>query len=128
MQTDVIHLMPFFLFSRRKRGLVAGKNREICEDLFFLFVSCSPSSLVLSRPPNLPIFFFPFFFSKILHSPPCPSLHTKKKRTSQFRVFCPHCIAITPSTIVLLVGRGGGGDCIDIKTSNAYGLHRNYHK
>ena len=130
MQTAVIHLMPFFLFSRRKEGWWREKT-ERSGDLFFLFVclfvSCSPSSLVLSRPPNLLIFFFPFFFSKILHPP--PSLHTKKERTSsQFRVFCPHCIAITPSTIVLLVGRGGGGDCIDIKTSNAYGLHRNYYK
>ena len=130
MQTDVIHLMPFFLFFLgRKEGWWREKT-ERSGDLFFfvcLFVSCSPSSLILSHPPNLLIFFFPFFFSKILHPP--PSLHTKKERTSsQFRVFCPHCIAITPSTIVLLVGRGGGGDCIDIKTSNAYGLHRNYNK
>ena len=129
MQTDVIHLMPFFSFFSEKRGLVAGKNREIWRSVFFClfvclllaFVSCSLSS------PEFTYFFLPFFFSKILHPP--PSLHTKKERTSsQFRVFCPHCIAITPSTIVLLVGRGGGGDCIDVKTSNAYGLHRNYYK
>ena len=93
MQTDVVHLMPFFsFFSRRKEGWWREKT-ERSGDLFF-FVCLS----------------------------------TQKRKEPQFRVFCPHCIAITPSTIVLLVGRGGGGDCIDIKTSNAYGLHRNYHK
>ena len=129
MQTDVVHLMPFFsFFSRRKEGWWREKT-ERSGDLFFFCLSLARLRLLFSLVPRLYLFFFfPFFFSKILHPPPCPSLHTKKKRTSQFRVFCPHCIAITPSTIVLLVGRGGGGDCIDIKTSNAYGLHRNYHK
>ena len=129
MQTDVVHLMPFFsFFSRRKEGWWREKT-ERSGDLFFFCLSLARLRLLFSLVPRLYLFFFfPFFFSKILHPPPCPSLHTKKKRTSQFRVFCPHCIAITPSTIVLLVGRGGGGDCIDIKTSNAYGLHRNYYK
>ncbi len=130
MQTDVVHLMPFFFFFlSEKRGLVAGKNREIWRSVFFcLFVSCSPSSLVLSRPPTLPFFFFPFSSSQKFSILLLVLLSTQKRKEPQFRVFCPHCIAITPSTIVLLVGRGGGGDCIDIKTSNAYGLHRNYHK
>ena len=108
---------------------MAGKNREIWRSVFFcLFVSCSPSSLVLSRPPTLPFFFFPFSSSQKFSILLLVLLSTQKRKEPQFRVFCPHCIAITPSTIVLLVGRGGGGDCIDIKTSNAYGLHRNYYK
>ena len=130
MQTDVVHLMPFFsFFSRRKEGWWREKT-ERSGDLFFClfvflllaFVSCSLSS------PD-----FTFFFSSPSSSQKFSILllvllSTQKRKEPQFRVFCPHCIAITPSTIVLLVGRGGGGDCIDIKTSNAYGLHRNYHK
>ena len=129
MQTDVVHLMPFFsFFSRRKEGWWREKT-ERSGDLFFFvclllaFVSCS-----LSKVPRLYLFFSSPSSSQKFSILLLVLLSTQKRKEPQFRVFCPHCIAITPSTIVLLVGRGGGGDCIDIKTSNAYGLHRNYHK
>ena len=128
MQTDVVHLMPFFFFFlSEKRGLVAGKNREIWRSVFFC-LSLARLRLLFSLVPRLYLFFSSPSSSQKFSILLLVLLSTQKRKEPQFRVFCPHCIAITPSTIVLLVGRGGGGDCIDIKTSNAYGLHRNYHK
>ena len=129
MQTDVIHLMPFFSFFSEKRGLVAGKNREIWRSVFFFVcLSLARLRLLFSLVPRLYLFFSSPSSSQKFSILLLVLLSTQKRKEPQFRVFCPHCIAITPSTIVLLVGRGGGGDCIDIKTSNAYGLHRNYYK
>ena len=85
MQTDVVHLMPFFsFFSRRKEGWWREKT-ERSGDLFFfcLFVSCSPSSLVLSRPPTYLFFSSPFL---LLKNSPSSSLsfspHKKEKNLS----------------------------------------------
>ena len=139
MQTDVVHLMPFFsFFSRRKEGWWREKTERSGDLFFFVCLSLARLRLLFSLVPRLYLFFSsPFLLLKnspFFHFYPFLSilllvlLSTQKRKEPQFRVFCPHCIAITPSTIVLLVGRGGGGDCIDIKTSNAYGLHRNYHK
>ena len=128
MQTDVVHLMPFFsFFSRRKEGWWREKT-ERSGDLFFFCFSLARLRLLFSLVPRLYLFFSSPSSSQKFSILLLVLLSTQKRKEPQFRVFCPHCIAITPSTIVLLVGRGGGGDCIDIKTSNAYGLHRNYHK
>ena len=128
MQTDVVHLMPFFsFFSRRKEGWWREKT-ERSGDLFFFCLSLARLRLLFSLVPRLYLFFSSPSSSQKFSILLLVLLSTQKRKEPQFRVFCPHCIAITPSTIVLLVGRGGGGDCIDIKTSNAYGLHRNYHK
>ena len=128
MQTDVVHLMPFFsFFSRRKEGWWREKT-ERSGDLFFVCLSLARLRLLFSLVPRLYLFFSSPSSSQKFSILLLVLLSTQKRKEPQFRVFCPHCIAITPSTIVLLVGRGGGGDCIDIKTSNAYGLHRNYHK
>ena len=130
MQTDVIHLVFFFFFLGRKEGWWREKTERSGDLFFFVCLSLARLRLLFSlkSPPTLPFFFFPFSSSQKFSILLLVLLSTQKRKEPQFRVFCPHCIAITPSTIVLLVGRGGGGDCIDIKTSNAYGLHRNYHK
>ena len=130
MQTDVIHLMPFFPFFSGEKRAGGGKKQRDLEICFFLFVCLSLARLRLlfSLIPRIYLFFSSPSSSQKFSILLLVLLSTQKRKEPQFRVFCPHCIAITPSTIVLLVGRGGGGDCIDIKTSNAYGLHRNYHK
>ena len=129
MQTDVVHLMPFFsFFSRRKEGWWREKTERSGDLFFFVWLSLARLRLLFSLVPRLYLFFSSPSSSQKFSILLLVLLSTQKRKEPQFRVFCPHCIAITPSTIVLLVGRGGGGDCIDIKTSNAYGLHRNYHK
>jgi hypothetical protein len=129
MQTDVVHLMPFFsFFSRRKEGWWREKTERSGDLFFFVCLSLARLRLLFSLVPRLYLFFSSPSSSQKFSILLLVLLSTQKRKEPQFRVFCPHCIAITPSTIVLLVGRGGGGDCIDIKTSNAYGLHRNYHK
>ena len=129
MQTDVVHLMPFFsFFSRRKEGWWREKTERSGDLFFFVCLSLARLRLLFSLIPRIYLFFSSPSSSQKFSILLLVLLSTQKRKEPQFRVFCPHCIAITPSTIVLLVGRGGGGDCIDIKTSNAYGLHRNYHK
>ena len=129
MQTDVVHLIPFFsFFSRRKEGWWREKTERSGDLFFFVCLSLARLRLLFSLVPRLYLFFSSPSSSQKFSILLLVLLSTQKRKEPQFRVFCPHCIAITPSTIVLLVGRGGGGDCIDIKTSNAYGLHRNYHK
>ena len=129
MQTDVVHLMPFFsFFSRRKEGWWREKTERSGDLFFFVCLSLARLRLLFSLVPRLYLFFSSPSSSQKFSILLLVLLSTQKRKEPQFRVFCPHCIAITPSTIVLLVGRGGGGDCIDIKTSNAYGLHRNYYK
>ena len=129
MQTDVVHLMPFFsFFSRRKEGWWREKTERSGDLFFFVCLSLARLRLLFSLVPRLYLFFSSPSSSQKFSILLLVLLSTQKRKEPQFRVFCPHCIAITPSTIVLLVGRGGGGNCIDIKTSNAYGLHRNYHK
>ena len=85
MQTDVVHLMPFFsFFSRRKEGWWREKTERSGDLFFFVCLSLARLRLLFSLVPRLHLFFSSPFL--LLKNSPSSSLsfspHKKEKNLS----------------------------------------------